>query len=66
MPETVLASVYIGFIAIIINMGLIQLPNIEAYWSTSWTGEIPFFPRVMTRGRFLEIFWMLHVSHEEP
>ena len=32
-----------GFTAVIINTGLIQLPEIEAYWSTKWTGEIPFF-----------------------
>ena len=52
--------------AVIINMGLIQLPEIEAYWSTSWTGDIPFFRRVFPRNRFEQIFWMLHVSRDDP
>jgi hypothetical protein len=30
-----------GFLAIIVNMGLIQLPDIESYWNTSWVGHIP-------------------------
>lgn len=55
-----------GFMAVIINMGVIQLPEIEAYWSTKWTGEIPFFRRVFARNRFEQIFWMLHVSRDDP
>ena len=55
-----------GFFGVIINMGLIQLPNLEAYWSTSWTGRIPFFGMVFSRNRFQQIFWMLHVSTEDP
>ena len=55
-----------GFLAIVMNMGLIHLPELEDYWKTSWTCEIPFFGRVLPRNRFEEIFWMLHVSHSEP
>jgi len=33
-----------GFLAIIINMGIINAPAIEDYWKTSWVAEIPFFP----------------------
>ena len=44
-------------------MGLIDLPNIQDYWSTAWTGQIPFFSSIMTRERFQMVFWMLHVSH---
>ena len=55
-----------GFFAIVMNMGLIHLPEREDYWKTSWTCEIPFFRRVLPRNRFEEIFWMLHVSHTEP
>ena len=55
-----------GFTAVIMNMGLIQLPEIEAYWTTKWTGEIPFFRRVFARNRFEQIFWMLHVSRDDP
>lgn len=52
-----------AFLALILNMGIIQLPEIEDYWKTSWTSEIPFYGRVMSRDRFEQIFWMLHVSH---
>ena len=51
-----------AFLAVILNMGLIEVPTLEGYWSTSWECEIPFFRRVMSRDRFLQIFWMLHVG----
>ena len=54
-----------GFFGVIINMGLIQVANLESYWSTNWISEIPFFSHVFSRNRFEQIFW-LHVSHEEP
>ena len=46
-------------------MGIIQIPNIEAYWSTSWTSEISFFSKVLRRDRFQQIFRLLHVSHDD-
>jgi len=52
-----------GFLAIVFNMGIIRLPELEDYWKTSWVAAIPFFSRVMARDRFESIFWMLHVSH---
>ena len=52
-----------GFLAIIFNMGLIQLPQLEDYWKTSWVTEVPFFHRVMPRVRFELLFWLFHVSH---
>ena len=54
-----------AFLAVILNMGLIEVPTLEGYWSTSWESEIPFFRRVMSRDRFLQIFWMLHVGDGE-
>ena len=51
-----------GFIAVIINMGIIQLPDIESYWKTSWVCQVPFFRDILPRDRFQEIFWMLHVG----
>ena len=30
-------------IAIVINMGTLQCPEVEAYWMTSWESYIPFF-----------------------
>ena len=55
-----------GFFGVIINMGLIQLPTLESYWSSTWTGKIPFFSRAFPRNRFKQIFWMLHVSRDSP
>ena len=55
-----------GFFGVIVNMGLIQLPNVEAYWKTSWTAHIPFFGHAFPRNRFEQIFWMLHASKDDP
>ena len=54
-----------GFFGVIINMGIIQLPNLEDYWKTGWTAHIPFFGHAFPRNRFEQIFWMLHVSRED-
>ena len=54
-----------GFLAIILNMGVIKVPEIEDYWKTSWESQNPFFSHVMARDRFELIFWMVHVSHTE-
>ena len=51
-----------GFLAIILNMGLIVLPELEDYWKTSWVSEVSFLVRVMPRDRFELIFWLLHVG----
>lgn len=56
----------LGFFGVIINMGLIQLPTLESYWNSSWIGKIPFFGRAFQRNRFEQIFWMLHVSKDDP
>ena len=49
--------------AIIINMGVMSIPDLEAYWKTSWECYIPFFHDVMGRNRFQEIFWNLHIPN---
>ena len=51
-----------AFVAIILNMGLIQLPRLKDYWSTHETLNLQFFRRVFSRDRFLQLFWMLHVG----
>ena len=51
-----------GFIAIILNMGIIQLPNLKDYWSTNDITNIPFFRSVMSRNRFYQIYGMFHVG----
>ena len=48
-----------GFLAIILNMGLSELPHIQDYWTMSWISEVPFFGKMMSRERFTLIFWLL-------
>ena len=55
-----------ALLAVVINMGLIQVPDIESYWSTNWISSIPFFSHLFARDRFEQIFWMLHVSRGDP
>ena len=54
-----------GFLSIILNMGLMDMPQLQDYWSVSWITQVPFFSRVMPRDRFMNIFWLLHVSSEQ-
>ena len=49
-----------AFIGCILNMGIIQLPQLKDYWSTNKIGNIPFFRSVFTRDRFFQIFGTLH------
>lgn len=51
-----------AFIAVILNMGTMELANIQEYWSMDSTSRIPFYPNVFTRDRFTQIFWMLHLK----
>ena len=52
-----------GFLAIIFNMGIIRLPELEDYWKTSWVTEVLFFSCMMPRNHFEPVFWVLHASH---
>ena len=51
-----------GFVAVILNTGIIQLSDIKDYWSTDDTTNLPFFQSVFTRDRFLQIIGALHVG----
>ena len=51
-----------GFIAVILNMGIIQLGDLKEYWSTEDTNNLPFFRSVFSRDRFFQIFGVLHVG----
>ncbi|XP_052771220.1 piggyBac transposable element-derived protein 4-like [Mya arenaria] len=52
------------FLAVVINMGLVFKSEIESYWSTDPSTEIPFFGKTMTRDRFLIILSNFHVTNE--
>ena len=58
-----------AFLGVIINMGLLYLPDIKEYFSKEFTHKVPFFSAVFSRQRFLQIFWMLHLesyTHADP
>jgi hypothetical protein len=52
------------FLGLIINMGLMPLPEIRGYWSSEWATEVSFLCDVISRVRFLQIFWMIHVRKD--
>ena len=54
-----------GFVAVVLNMGIIQLSDLKDYWSTSDTTNLPFFRSVFPRNRFFQIFGALHVGDLE-
>jgi hypothetical protein len=45
-----------AFLGLIINMGLMPLPDIKDYWSSEWITQITFFGDVMPRVHFSQIF----------
>ena len=51
-----------GFIAVILNMGIVQLNNLKDYWSTDETTNFPFFRSLFRRDRFFQIIGMLYVG----
>ena len=59
------ATEFDGFFAITLNMVIIELPEIEDYWKTSWSLEVPFFTSVLHRDQFEQIFWLLYTSDAE-
>jgi hypothetical protein len=51
-----------SFSGLILNMGLIPLPNIKDHWSSDRKTQIIFFGDIISRDRFLQIFWIMHVG----
>jgi hypothetical protein len=53
-----------AFLGVIINMGLMPLPDIKDYWSHEWITQIKIVGDVMARVHFLQIFWVMHVGND--
>jgi hypothetical protein len=53
-------------VTVIINTGIIGLPNVKDYWSQKWSYHVPFFNYIISRDRFMQIFWMLQLSPTPP
>ena len=51
-----------GFLAVILNNGIVQLKNLKDYWSTHCTTKLSFFRCIFSRDRFFQIFGALYVG----
>ena len=51
-----------AFLSVILNMGIIPVPNMKYYWTKEHVGNIPFFRNIFRWERFLQIFSMLHLN----
>jgi hypothetical protein len=52
----------VPILGLIMNMGLITLPDIKDYWSSERKIQIQFFGDMMFGDRLLQIFWMMHLG----
>ena len=52
-------------LALMLTMGLINKPNIQAYWSTNPILETPFFQKTMPRNRFLALLAFMHLVNND-
>lgn len=51
-----------GFIAVILNMGVVRKPTIRSYWSTSASQGTPWFRDMFSRNRFESLLQFFHVA----
>lgn len=51
-----------SFLGLIILMGINDLPNMKLYWSKDMLFHNAFISSIMSRDRFLEIFYNLHLA----
>ena len=55
------------FFGVILNMGIIHAPEIQAYWRSDWISNIPFFHNAFDRNRFLRLYHTaIHECHDNP
>ena len=52
-----------SFLGLVILMGINGLPNIKLYWSKDMMFHNIFISSIMSRDRFLEIFYNLHLAN---
>ena len=50
-----------AFFSVILNMAQNLKPQLVDYFSEDWLDRTPFIKDVISRLRFLQIFWMLHL-----
>ena len=55
-------SELLRFFVLIITMGIVDLPSVKDYWSTSWPFNTPHFSKLLSRDRFLLLLKFLHLA----
>ena len=60
--DPIIKEELLAFIGINIAMGVVSLPSIDNYWSTSPILTHPWFRTIMSRNRFREILRYIHVA----
>jgi len=55
-------SELLRLIVLIITMGIVDLPSLQDYWSTSWPFSSPHFSSLLSRDRFLLFLKFLHLA----
>ena len=53
------------FLSLIICMGIVNMPNIQSYWNTSWPFASNNFNEIMSRDRFLLYLKFLHLANND-
>ena len=51
-----------SFLGLVILMGINNLPNMKLYWSNDMIFQNTFISSKMSRNRFLQIFYNLHLT----
>ena len=55
-------SELLRLIVLIITMGIVDLPSLQDYWSTSWPFSSPHFSSLLSHDRFLLFLKFLHLA----
>lgn len=53
-----------AFVGLLTAVSLHSLPEIKDYWRGDWALGIPAFTKVMTRKRFLDLLYDIHVNDD--
>ena len=54
-----------AFIAVNIAMGIVNISDVKDFWCTDPILSHPWFPSVMSRDRFLQILYFLHLNNNQ-
>ena len=55
-----------AYLGVILKMEMTEKPDVTDCFSKEWTEYSPYFLDILSRRRFLQIHWMLHLKSPEP